>query len=79
MTQLTLLQVDLAPPPIDEWKNLTGKNVLGSVKLEGETDNISLHWPVPMSPTPKRLHIIVELPSGKRCVHQVGIILLTVS
>jgi len=69
--QLTLLQVDLAPPSTtDERKNLTGKHVRGSVKLEGELDDISDLWPATMPPNPKHLQIIVELPSsGKRCVH----------
>lgn len=38
---LTLWKVNLAPPSKDEWKHVTGKNVPGSVKLEGELDNIS--------------------------------------
>jgi hypothetical protein len=52
-------------------KHLTasGKNVSGSVKLEGEPDNTSGHWPATTPPNPQHLHIIVELPSGERCVH----------
>jgi hypothetical protein len=61
------LQVDLAPPPIDERKHLTGKNVPGSVKIEGELDNISAHWPATTLPNPQPLRIIVELPSGVSC------------
>jgi hypothetical protein len=52
--------------------HLTGKNELGSVKLEGELnniDNISGHWPATMPHNPQHLHIIVELPPGMHCVH----------
>jgi hypothetical protein len=56
---------------------LIGKNVPGSLKLEGELDNISTHWPAATSL--QHVHIIVELPSGKRCVHWVSEISLTVS
>ena len=34
-----------------------------------EEDHISDYWPVASPPTPKNLHIIVQLPSGERCVH----------
>jgi hypothetical protein len=74
-SQLTPLQVDLVNPPNanDKWNTLTGKNVAGSVKLV-ELDNISDYWPVPNS---KAIHIIVELPCGKRWVQWVSEILLT--
>lgn len=64
---LTLIQVDLAFPPIDEWRHLTGKKVPNSVRLEG-VDSISVHWPTTALPNPQHLQIIVELPCGKRCV-----------
>jgi hypothetical protein len=65
-TKLTLLQVDLAFPPKNERKDLTGQNAPVSVGLNEEED-ISDYWPVASPPTPKRLHIIVQLPSGERC------------
>ena len=49
--------------------------VSGAVKLENEVDTVSRHWPVP--PNPQRINIIIELPSGKRCVHGVSEISLT--
>jgi hypothetical protein len=52
--------------------------VAGSVELD-ELDDISAHWPVTMPLNRKNLHIIVELPFGKRCVHWVSEISLTVS
>jgi hypothetical protein len=74
--QLTLPQVDLEPPPGDELEHRTGKKEPGSVKL---FDKISHHWPATTPPNPEHLHIMVELSSGKRCVHWVGEISLTVS
>ena len=65
--------MDLVNPPKDKWNTLTGKNVAGSVEL-GELDNISNYWLVPV---PKAIHIIVELPRGKRWVQWVSEILLT--
>ncbi|KAI0245112.1 hypothetical protein BJV78DRAFT_1289046 [Lactifluus subvellereus] len=44
------------------WKNLIGKNVPGSMKLEEDFDNISAHWPATTPLNPQHLHIIVELP-----------------
>ena len=79
--QLTLLQVDLSPD-VDQRERLTGKNVPGSVKLERVLDQISGHWPAttPLQVEPPgHLQIIVELPSGKRYVHRVGEISLTMS
>jgi hypothetical protein len=83
------------PLPIGKRKHLTGKNVPGSVlvKLEGELDSISGHLPATTLLNPQRdgpegsftmmcrqhLHIIVELPSGKRSVHWVSEISLTMS
>ena len=64
--QLTFLQVDVAPP-MDEWGHLTGKDVPGSVRIEG-LDTISSHWPATTPPNPQHLHIIIELPAGKRRV-----------
>ena len=61
-SQLTPLQVDLVNPPRDQRNTLTGKNTAGSKKLD-EFDNISDHWLVP---NPKAIHIIVEIPRGKR-------------
>jgi hypothetical protein len=49
------------------------------VKLVSVLDNISDHWPANTPPNPQHLRIIVELPSGKRCVHWVSEISLTVS
>ena len=72
--QLTPLQVNLVNPPEDIWKTFTGKNVANSVELD-ELDKISHHWRVP---TPRAIHIIVELPrAGKRWVQWVSEILLT--
>ena len=68
-TTNSLLQVDLAPPSKDERKGLTGKYVQGSVQLDEDLDNISNYWPMTTLLNPKHLHIIVELPLGKRCVH----------
>jgi hypothetical protein len=65
-TTNSLLQVDLAPPSRDERKDLTGKCVQGSVKLEEDLDKISYHWPVP---NPECLHVVVEPPSSEHCVH----------
>jgi hypothetical protein len=62
--QLTLLQVDLAPPPEDELKQVTGKNVPGSVEVKGQLERISGHWPATSPPNPNHLHIIVERASG---------------
>ncbi|KAI0257398.1 hypothetical protein BJV78DRAFT_32546 [Lactifluus subvellereus] len=59
---LILWKVDLAPPPINVRKNLIGKNVPGSMKLEEDFDNISAHWPATTPLNPQHLHIIVELP-----------------
>jgi hypothetical protein len=42
------------------------------VQLKEELDNISVHWPATTPPDLKHLHIIVELPSGERCVHWVS-------
>jgi hypothetical protein len=53
-SQPTLLQVDLAPPPEDELKKLTGKTVAGSEELE-EFKNISDYW---LAPNLEHLHII---------------------
>ena len=64
-------QVDLAcPASMDESKHLSGKNVQGSVAIEGRLlyDMISNHWPATTTTTPSRLRIIVELHSGKHCV-----------
>ena len=64
-------QVDLAcSASIDESKHLTGKNVQGSVALEGRLlyDMISNHWSATTTTTPSRLRIIVELHSCKHCV-----------
>ena len=72
-SQLTPLQVDLVSPPKDKRNTLTGKNVADSVYLD-ELDNISDFWDVP---DPKAIHIIVELPRGKRWVQWVSEILLT--
>jgi hypothetical protein len=72
-SQLTPLQVDLANPPEDRWNTLTHKNVTGSARPK-ELDKISKHWPVSSLDT---LHIIVELPPGKRWVQWVSEILLT--
>ena len=77
-TQLTLLQVDFALPPKDQRKLLIGKQVPGSLELDEELDTISTHWPATAPPNPQNLHIIVELPSGKCCVHWVSEISLTV-
>ena len=44
--------------------------VPGAVKLENEVDTVSSHWPV--QPNLQRISIVVELPSGKRCVHVVS-------
>jgi hypothetical protein len=74
-SQLTPLQMDLVNPPKDKWNTLTGKNMADSVKLE-ELDNISDYWLVP---DPKAIHIIVELPSGERCVHWISEISLIMS
>ena len=67
-TKLTLLQVDLTFPPKNERKDLTGQNAPVSVGLNEEED-ISDYWPVASPPIPKCLHIMVQLPSGERCVH----------
>jgi hypothetical protein len=56
-----------------------GKNAPGSVELEDGLYKISVYWPVTTPPNPEHIHIIVELPSGKRCVHWVSEISLTVS
>ena len=77
--QLTLLQVDFAPPPKDQRKSLTRQDVPGSEELDEELDIISTHWPQATPPNPKHLDIIVELPSCKHCVHLVSEISLTVS
>jgi hypothetical protein len=74
--QLTLLQVNLAVPLKKERKHLTGKSVLGSVKLKNGFDSISDHWPA--TTHPKNLQIIVELPSCKPYVHWVSEISLIV-
>jgi hypothetical protein len=63
--QLTLLQVDLVPRQKNERKDLTGKDVPGSVPLERVLDRICDHWPATMPPDPEHLHIIVEPPSGE--------------
>ena len=76
--QLTLVQVDLVPPAKDQRKLVIGKQVPGSLELDEELDTISTHWPATTPPNPQNLHIIVELPSGKRCVHWVSEISLTV-
>ena len=68
-TTNSLLQVDLTPPSKNERKGLTGKYVQGSVQLDEDLDNISDYWPMTTPLNPKHLHIIVELPLGKRCVH----------
>lgn len=65
----SLLQVDLAIPSGDERKDLTGKHLQGSVKLEDDLNNISDYWPETAQLNPKHLHIIVELPSCELCVH----------
>jgi len=62
--QLTLLQVDLAPPLKPFRKSFSRKNVPGAEELD-EGDEILTHWP-PTLPDLKHLRIIVELPSGKR-------------
>lgn len=77
-TTNSLLQVDLAPPSRDGWKGLTGKDAPGSVKLEA-LNTISDYWPATTPPNPKHLHILIECPSGERCVHRAGWISLTVS
>lgn len=56
---------------------VTGKNVVGSVKLDGELDNVPAFWPMNMPFDPRRVHILVELPSGKRCVRWAREISLT--
>ena len=64
-------QVDLAcSASIDESKHLTGKNVQGSVALEGRLlyDMISNHWSATTTTTPGHLRIIIELHSCKHCV-----------
>ena len=66
ISQLNLLQVDLPRPKKDERKNLTGKTVAGSEELEYDR-NVSDDWLAPNRND--LLHIIVELPCGKRCVH----------
>ena len=48
--------------------------VPGAVKLENKLDTVSSHRPVP--PNPQHINIIIEPPSGKRCVHRVSEILL---
>ncbi|KAI0255005.1 hypothetical protein BJV78DRAFT_810987 [Lactifluus subvellereus] len=74
---LTLWKADLSPPPpINVRKNLIGKNVLGSMKLEEDFDNISTHWPATTPLSPQHLHIIVELPSalpGMQDIHQAAL------
>jgi hypothetical protein len=73
-SQLTPLQVDLVNEPIDNWNTLTGENATDSEKLE-DLNNISKYWPEP--PNPKAIHIIVELPRGKRWMQWVSEISLT--
>ena len=68
-TNNSLLQVDLPPPSRDERKGLTGKYVQGSVQLDEDLDDISDYWPTTTPLNPKHLHIIVEPPLGKCCVH----------
>jgi hypothetical protein len=60
--QLTLLQVNLLAPPEDKLKDLTGKVVEGSEKLEW-FKNISDYW---FAPSLNHLHIIVESPVGDK-------------
>ena len=67
--------MDLVNPPEDKWNTFIGKNVENSVKLNA-LKQISDYWLVP---DPKAIHIIVELPRGKRWVQWVSGILLTVS
>jgi hypothetical protein len=52
--------------------------VPNSLKLNG-LDDVSEHWPESTPLNRKHLHVIVELPTGKRCVHRVSEIPLTVS
>ena len=59
-------------------KNLTLLKVRMTMKLEGELDTISGHWPATTQPDSQHLYIIVELPSGKCCVHWVSKISSTV-
>jgi hypothetical protein len=49
------------------------------VELKNENDKITDYWPATTPPDPNLIHIIVELPSCKCCVHLVSGILLTVS
>ena len=75
-SQLTPLQVDLLNSPKDKRNTLTGKNVPGSEKLSTQFKSISDYW---LAPNPKALHILVEVPLGKRWVQWVSEILLTLS
>jgi hypothetical protein len=36
------------------------------VKLEEESDNIPVHWPVAAPPIPRHIQIIVEVPDSKK-------------
>jgi hypothetical protein len=67
--QLTLLQVNLAHPKINERtrKEFIGKSLPHSVQLKRELAKISDYWPATTPPNPEHLHIIVELPSGASC------------
>ena len=77
--QLTLLQVDLALPQSNDKNDFIGERVEGSVELKEAGEEISDYWPATTPPARRRLHIIVQLPSGKRCVHWVSEISLSVS
>jgi hypothetical protein len=55
--------------------SLTGKETKGSAKLES-SKNISDYW---LAPDPKHLHVVVEVPLGKRCERWVSETSLTLS
>ena len=60
-------------------KHLIGADVPGRVKLDEVLNEVSKYWPATTPPNRQLIHIIVQLPSGKRCVHWVSEISLTVS
>ena len=67
--QLALLQVDkdlenLTPSQVKAFRGKDkGQNLWPGIKL------VSTLWPADTPLNPQHLQIIVELPSGKRCVH----------
>jgi hypothetical protein len=75
--QLTFLQVDLEAQPKNKLKGLIGKHVKPSEELEGDLEKISHYWPANDRPDPEHIHIIVQVPPGKRWVQWVSEILLT--